>query len=275
MTEIFRVGDLDIVCVSDGLLTSSLDNVIGLDRDAARDLSGAAEDGSLVIPVNNFVFDREGARLLVDAGSGNTMQPTLGRLPHALREAGRPPETITHIVLTHLHPDHANGLVDDALEAVFPNAELVIHEAELSFWIGPDRDGESDKLKRTRLRNQTNVKPYLDRIRTMREGESFLGCSPILAGGHTPGHTCWRIETGGAPLMAWGDLVHFSDIQIPRPETAVTYDLDADRARTSRLRMFETIARDGITIMGAHVAAPGIGSLSRDGDRYRFTPASR
>ena len=50
---------------------------------------------------------------MIDAGAGNTMQPTLGKLPDNLRKAGVEPAAVTHILITHLHPDHANGLVDD------------------------------------------------------------------------------------------------------------------------------------------------------------------
>ena len=60
---------------------------------------------------------------MIDAGAGNTMQPTLGKLPDNLRAAGVEPGAVTHIVMTHLHPDHANGLVDDAGNPHYPQAD--------------------------------------------------------------------------------------------------------------------------------------------------------
>lgn len=272
MSRRYKIGDLEVVCISDGTLRSSLDYVMGLDRDTARRISDAPDDDVLTIPVNNFVFEREGARLLIDGGSGTKMQATLGRLPAGLSAAGYPPESITHVLLTHLHPDHADGLIDEDMNAVFPNAALLVHEVEFSFWMGEPREGESDHVKRRRARNQADVKPYRDRIRLMRDGESFLGCSPLLAPGHTPGHTCWRIETGGPDLMAWGDVVHFAAIQFPLPETAVKYDLDPDLARDTRLRLLDLIAREGLVVAGVHVSAPGIGTVVREGAGYRFVP---
>jgi hypothetical protein len=157
MARIIRIGDLDITCVSDGILKSSLDFVLGMEREEARRVSGAGEDGVLAIPVNNFVFRRGDATVVIDAGAGNTMQPTLGRLPQNLRAAGYDPAAITHVVLTHLHPDHANGLVDDDQRAIFANAELVVHETEFDFWMRENDGSETEALQRTRARNKINV----------------------------------------------------------------------------------------------------------------------
>ena len=96
-----------------------------------------SRDGSVAIPVNNFLIRRGGKVILIDAGAGNTMQPTLGKLPGNLRAANVDPATVSHIVLTHLHPDHANGLVDDDGKPHYPNAEIVVNETEIEFWIAP------------------------------------------------------------------------------------------------------------------------------------------
>jgi glyoxylase-like metal-dependent hydrolase (beta-lactamase superfamily II) len=119
MAQVFRCGDLAITALSDGVLKTSLDFVLGMERAASEELVGGTNGGALFIPVNNFLFQRDGATVLIDAGAGNTMQPTLGKLPANLKGAGIEPADVTHIVLTHMHPDHANGLVDEAGEAVY------------------------------------------------------------------------------------------------------------------------------------------------------------
>lgn len=272
MHTTFTIGSLDILCFTDGVLKSSIDFVLGLGREDAMRISGAEPDGALRIPVNNFVFRRGDATLLIDAGAGDTMQPTLGRLPANLREAGVDPASITHVVLTHLHPDHANGLVDADGRAVYANAEIVVHATELAFWMRENDGSEVESVRRMRARNRINLAPYMARLRTMRDGESFLGCTPILAPGHSPGHTCWVIETGAEAMVAWGDLVHFSTIQIEHPTIAVKYDLDAEVARASRLSMLDRVARQGLAVCGAHVRAPGVGHVKREGDGFRFMP---
>ena len=272
MRSTIRVGDLDLLAVCDGQLKTSVDFVIGMEREKAKGLVGADDSGSVFIPVNNFLFERDGKTALIDAGAGDTMQPTLGRLTGALRDEGVPVERITHIFLTHLHPDHANGLVDGRGEAVYPNAEIFVHAQEFDFWTAAGADSDPQSVKRMRARNRINLKPYLSRIRRLRDGEEALGCSPILAAGHSPGHTCWKIVAGDTALLAWGDAVHFSAIQIGYPEVAVTYDLDPDAARDSRRRILELAARHKYAVAGAHVAAPGLGYVARSGSAYRFEP---
>jgi glyoxylase-like metal-dependent hydrolase (beta-lactamase superfamily II) len=266
----FFVGSLDVACFDDGILKSSVDCLVGMDRDQAMSVSGADSDGALFMPVNNFVFRRGDAVILIDAGAADSMQPTLGKLPENLRAGGVDPSSVTHVLLTHLHPDHANGLIDARHDAVFANAEIVVHETEYAFWMKDETASDSDHLKRIKARNRLNLQPYRDRITLIRDGANLLGCGPILAPGHSPGHTCWRIETGDKDLMAWGDLVHFSSVQLEHPQTAVTYDLDPDLARATRLRMLDMIAVEGLAIAGAHVAKPGFGRIERHGDGFRI-----
>src|SRR5919199_6352698 len=114
MAASIRIADFEITALSDGTLRTSLDNLIGMDRGQAEDLVGGTDAGWFFIPVNNFLIQHDRNAILIDAGAGNTMQPTLGQLPANLRAAGIDPSSISHVVLTHIHPDHANGLIDDA-----------------------------------------------------------------------------------------------------------------------------------------------------------------
>ncbi len=268
-----RVGNIEIESISDGVLKTSLDVVVGMERAKAEQLIGSA-DGSVTIPVNNFLVRRGEKLILIDAGAGNTMQPTLGKLPGNLRAAGVDPSTVTHIVMTHLHPDHANGLVDDNGNAHYPNAEIVVHEIEADFWMGPDRANDIDKVKGNRARTKINLKPYLDRIHRVRGSEEYLGFAPVIAPGHTPGHTCWLLTApGGGGFMALGDVVHVSAIQISHPDAGMIYDLDKDQAVKSRKRILDMAASERLAIAGAHVNAPGFGHVVRKGASFAFDPA--
>jgi glyoxylase-like metal-dependent hydrolase (beta-lactamase superfamily II) len=273
MSQVFQIGGLELKAFSDGILKTSTDFVLGMEAAQANALTGASDDGAIYIPVNNFLFQKDGSTVLIDAGAGESMQATLGRLPGNLSAAGHAPETITHIILTHIHSDHANGLVDASGAALYPHAEILVHAQEFDFWMADNDGSESEKIRRQRARNRINLTPYLDRVRRMQEGEVVVGCTPLLAPGHSPGHTCWRIGTGREAFVAWGDLVHFSDIQVAHPDVAVKYDLDPDLARRSRLRMLDMVANEGLAVAGAHVAAPGLGYLTRKGTGYAYDPA--
>jgi glyoxylase-like metal-dependent hydrolase (beta-lactamase superfamily II) len=269
-----RVGGVEVQGLSDGVLKTSLDLVLGMDRPLAERLVGGTDNGSLYIPVNNFVIRRGDKVILIDAGAGNTMQPTLGKLPDNLRAAGIAPDAVTHIVMTHLHPDHANGLVDDAGQPHYPNAEIVVHETEADFWMQPGGANDPDRIKGNRARTAINLKPYLDRIRRVHGSDDYLGFTPVLAPGHTPGHTCWLLPaSGGGGFLAFGDVVHLSAIQISHPEAALTYDLDKDQAISSRKRILDMAAAERFAIAGAHVDAPGFGHVVRKGTSFAFEPA--
>jgi glyoxylase-like metal-dependent hydrolase (beta-lactamase superfamily II) len=273
MEPVFRIGDLDVRAFSDGILKTSVSLVLNMDRAQATELAGADADGSLYIPVNNFLFQRDGKTILIDAGAGNTMQPTLGKLPENLRKGGVDPKSITHILITHIHPDHANGLVDDAGEPHYPNAELLVHETEFDFWLDPNKTGAQERTKGMHQRAKIDLKPYLSRIRRVKDGEEYLGCGVVLAAGHSPGHTVWRVSAGGEAFLSWGDLVHLSAIQIAHPDTKLSYDLDGDKAVAARKRVLDMAANERLMVAGAHVNAPGFGHVVRKGLSFDFSPA--
>jgi hypothetical protein len=98
MAQSLIVGDIEICSVSDGLLETPLDSVIGMDQAEVRTLTGNTGNGRTFISVNSFVFTRGDKVILVDAGAGTMMQPTLGRLPDNLAARGFEPASVTHII---------------------------------------------------------------------------------------------------------------------------------------------------------------------------------
>jgi glyoxylase-like metal-dependent hydrolase (beta-lactamase superfamily II) len=268
-----RIGDIEVTTLSDGVLQTSLDVVLKLDRDEKERLAGKKVGEPVYISVNAFLLKLKGGYALVDTGSGNTMGPTLGKLPDSLRALGVAPEAIGTIFLTHLHPDHANGLVDDAGNAMFPNAEVILHEEEARFWLDRDESSAADeRIRRNIAKTRVTTAPYRARMRTVRDGEAVPGVSAILQNGHTPGHTGWLLQSGNESLLIWGDLVHLASIQVPRPDTGLVYDVDPQAAGETRKRMFDRIAADKLRVGGAHMDFPGFGYLTRKGADYRFEP---
>jgi len=267
-----RVGEATVTALSDGDLKSSLDVIVGLSRDECARLAGCAFDTPIWLPVNAFLIDLPGRRVLVDAGSGPNMQPTLGRLPDNLRAAGAPPESIDTILLTHLHPDHANGLIDGEGKANFPGADLILHREESRFYLERDADDrDSERVRRTLTQSKLATAPYRGRIRTVPDGEALPGLTALLRPGHTPGHTCWLLESAGDRLLVWGDIVHLPSVQVPRPDSALVFDVDPVLAPQSRAQVFEWVARERIPVAGAHLPFPGFATISRSGGGYAFT----
>jgi glyoxylase-like metal-dependent hydrolase (beta-lactamase superfamily II) len=267
------IGDIEVTTLSDGVLAAPLDVVLGMDKAEAERLAGTKPGEPKPIAVNAFLLKLGGKWALVDTGSGNTMGPTLGKLTDNLRAAGVVPGEIETIFLTHLHPDHSNGLVDDAGRAVYPNAQVVLHELEAEFWL--DRDeatGETERIRRNIAKAAVTTAPYRARMRTVRDGEGLPGVSALLLAGHTPGHTGWLIGSGNESLLIWGDLVHLASIQVARPDTGLIYDVDPQAACATRRRMFDRIAADRLSVAGAHLDFPGFGTIVRGGTGFAFEP---
>ena len=268
-----KIGDIDVTAFSDGPYPASLDSFIELDRAESERLVGKPPGEPLFLPVNCYLL-RLGKKLaLVDAGCGPTLAPGVGQLPKNLRAAGVAPEAIDYVLLTHIHPDHSTGLVDEKGLPVFPNAELIVHEQEAGFWL--DRDpssGATERIRRNIGKAKVTTDPYRARLRTVKDGEALPGVSAVLLAGHTPGHTGWLIHSGNDSVLIWGDVVHMAAVQVPRPNAALVFDVDPQAARDTRRRTFDRAAADRLRVAGAHLDFPGFGYIVRQGAGYRFEP---
>lgn len=264
------VGEVVIRAFHDGLLPTRIDVAVGLDVAECERMTGVGRNETLHLSVNEYLFEVDGKLCLIDAGAGPHMYPSLGRLTGNLRRAGYPPEEIACVLITHLHGDHMHGLVDAEGEAVFPNAEIVLHEEEAKFWIDDPPQGDP-RVDRNLPHVRRNLAPYRDRIRRVGDDEALPGVRAHLCPGHTPGHTAWIIGSGPDAAIMWGDLVHLEGVQFARPEIAVTYDRDGAQAARSRRDVFEMCIAHNMIVLGAHLAFPGFKRLERVGDGYCLT----
>ena len=94
-----------VTAVSDGILNSNHDVILAIDKEESARLTGVPYGQPLPLDVNSFLIRHRGKLILSDAGSGHTMQPTLGKLPENLRALGAGPDKIDIIMLTHLHSE--------------------------------------------------------------------------------------------------------------------------------------------------------------------------
>ncbi|MGL4289475.1 MAG: MBL fold metallo-hydrolase, partial [Phreatobacter sp.] len=276
-----KVGTIEVTAVLDGHL--DLPQALfpkATDGEAGALLERAAlpRGPQVNAPVNTYLINSGDRLVMIDTGTATAMGPTLGLMPKNLAAAGVTPDQVDVVLMTHLHPDHANGLISADGKPFFPNAEVVVAGTEYDFWNDQGIMNQAPKDVQAFFQMaQAAVKPYADARRLRRisaDGEVVPGIAAIAAPGHTPGHTGYRITSGDQQLLVWGDIVHAAAFQFARPDWSIAFDTDQAMAAASRKRMFDMTAADRITIAGMHLPFPGIGHVVRDGEGYRFVPIS-
>lgn len=181
----------------------------------------------------------------------------------ALAAAGKTPEQITTVVLTHMHPDHIGGVMDGSTPT-FGNAGYATGAVEFDAWAR--RDNETFEAK---------IRPVAAKLRLLQDEETLSpGISAILAPGHTPGHMAFRLDSAGRSLILAADTANHYVWSLERPDWEVRFDADKAQAAATRKRLLGMIAAEGLPFIGYHMPFPGIGYLEPRGEGFRFQPAS-
>jgi glyoxylase-like metal-dependent hydrolase (beta-lactamase superfamily II) len=272
-----RVGDIVVTAISDGFLDGTLDVLRNITQEGARQILTESFRPARRTAVNAFLVYSAGRLALIEAGSGNYLQPTAGKAMANIKAAGVDSADIEAVLLTHMHPDHSAGLADMATgRRNFPNAELVVHENEPRHWFDDAKMAVATERARKLYFECAGEQtaPYWDRMRLFREGEVFPGVTAIPRHGHTPGHTTFVISSGKEQLLIWGDTVHVPEVQTARPEVCMEFDTDADAAAASRRKVFDMVATDRLLVTGMHLHFPGFAHLARRGAGYQLIPAA-
>jgi glyoxylase-like metal-dependent hydrolase (beta-lactamase superfamily II) len=264
-----RIGDIVVSAISDGYLNGSMEVLRGIGVEEATQLLAASFRPARRTSVNTFAVFSAGRIALIDTGSGTHMGDTVGWQQRNLRAAGIDPASIDTVLLTHMHPDHSAGLADRTTGArLFPNAELAMHEREPAHWLDDAamaRAGERERVTNFQWARE-QMKPYSDRLRLFAGGEVFPGITALPAPGHTPGHTMYLIESAGESVLIWGDIVHVPELQIPRPEITIAFDVNPEDAIASRKRVLDMVTSEKLLIGGMHLHFPAFSRLvKRDG----------
>lgn len=187
-----------------------------------------------------------------------TASPLVGNIPTNLEQSGYKTEDVTQVILTHLHPDHACGLVEDQ-QKVFPNAKVYVAEKEADYWLNDDVAKKApEELKGLFALAKASVEPYLQdgALVTFKENAQINPAIRIVPSyGHTPGHTSLMVSDGKQSVLVWGDVVHNHAMQLANPNISVEFDSDQNAAIEARKAILKDAAAKGYWIAGAHTYA--------------------
>jgi glyoxylase-like metal-dependent hydrolase (beta-lactamase superfamily II) len=237
--EVFKVGGLQVIPVSDGTCKIPPEYFTNSDWSAHRALLGP--DGMITAQLGCFVVrapNGNGPRtVLIDAGVGpfDNVMFQGGRLPAALEAAGVDRAEIDLVVCTHLHADHAGWLVHDG-EPFFPRATVRFGAADWDqFVTGDDGPGW--------IRDALLLLDRQGRLDAIDGDEVAVapGITARAAPGHTHGHVVYVLASGDERALLLGDAVT-CPVQLQEPEWGATSDVDgalAARTRDALLRELE------------------------------------
>lgn len=166
--------------------------------------------------INLLLIRADGENILVDAGIGDALSERQKKmfgverssaLEKELSELDLVPEDIHLVLLTHLHADHAGGVIklgkDGRKLPRFPNARHVVQLKEWQEAMQPDeRTSATYFTSNLKLLEQEKLLELVD-----GEDEVARGVRLLNTGGHTPGHQAVLIEDGDKRIIWAGDII--------------------------------------------------------------------
>jgi glyoxylase-like metal-dependent hydrolase (beta-lactamase superfamily II) len=278
----FGVGGAQVSVVSDGAFVMQPAQVFP--EVPKRELEEAAKAAHLspdAYPgqVNVLLVRRGNDVILIDTGCGRGYSPTTGFLLPNLARAGVRPSDVTHVILTHAHPDHVGGLRDEQGRPTFGRAKVYVNRDEHDFWTSPD-PRMPGTLAPASMQAQV-IKIATAAFAGIRESLELVKPDDTIAGlvkvidarGHTPGHIALRIgTTAGDSVLHLGDALFVPPLQLKHPEWHALFDADPVLAATARRRLFDLVAEEQMLVCPAHAPFPAVGYIDREADAYRWTP---
>jgi glyoxylase-like metal-dependent hydrolase (beta-lactamase superfamily II) len=272
----FRLGGFEVTTILDGVSQ----------RDGPHPMFGADQPAETMqellsanrLPPTRFensytpTLVNTGRELvLFDTGNGPSRRDAgLGRLRSLLGDAGYAPEDIDYVVMTHCHPDHIGGLIEDDAPA-FPNARHLFGQIEFDFW----RRGENipENRKDTRTLFVRLALPFAEQATFIAPDQEVVpGIRSVEAFGHSAGHLAYRLESDGQRLLLWGDVTNHYVASLQRPDWQVRVDDDKATAIATRRRILDMVASERLWAIGFHMPFPAVGSVERTEDGYRWLP---
>jgi glyoxylase-like metal-dependent hydrolase (beta-lactamase superfamily II) len=234
-------------------------------------------DHRLLQALNCLLVETPGGRVLIETGIGERVSDKIREMrayegspvAPALERAGFEPGSVDIVAMSHLHFDHAGGLLRGDGSKAFPRARIVAQRAEWEIALDDNsRIVASYDQPEIRLVRDWGEAGWVD-----GEVELLPGVSVVPTGGHSKGHQAIVVRgggPGGRTLAFFGDLCMRPWSANPRWVSAFDdFPLDSVEVKGE---LFARAADEGWLVVLSHEPLTPVGWLVRDRDRYRFEP---
>ncbi len=266
----FTVGRFDCLAISDGEMAYPIENLFS--NVPAETIDRVLHQHKLptqpiTTPYACLCVSTGEHRVLVDVGAGN-LAPSTGKLLGNLRSAGVEPADIDTIIITHAHPAHIGGNLDEDDRPRYVNAHYFISKEEWTYWTSKtalDNFGTNATIARR------NLEPVRNRLVLLeRDAEVVPGIRTVPAPGHTPGHLVVSILSDGQQLLHVADTV-LSPLHLEHPDWLSVYDMLPEQAAASKQQIFDRAVVEQALVFGHHFPPfPNLGYVIKRGESWQW-----
>jgi len=202
--------------------------------------------GSLLVEIQPFVVITANDILLLDTGLGFPDKEGKMQLHKNLEEAGINPATITKVLMTHLHKDHAGGVSDDSHrnQLSFPGAAYYIQRREYDFAV--------KKGLPSFIPEELQVLSDAGSVVWLKDDEGMIDdyIHYKVTGAHSPVHQVFWIREQENIIFFGGDDA--PQLQQMKHRFVAKYDFDGKKAMEFRKEWWKQGEKENWTFLFYH-----------------------
>jgi glyoxylase-like metal-dependent hydrolase (beta-lactamase superfamily II) len=273
----FKVWKFDCISLYDGYHDYTIETFFtNVDR---RELERALQSRNcptdrVPSPYTSLYVDTGEHHVLVDTGAGDFFETT-GRLSANLVKAGVNPAEIDMVIITHAHPDHIGGLLNEVGRPTYPNARVYTMKKEWDFWLAEDALEKAPGFEESIQLAHKVFDTIGERFSFIQpDSELVPGIQVLAAFGHTPGHIAIEAISSNESVIYLSDAV-FHPIHIEHPDWLpdTMFIFDTEQFKEAALRLLtRAFAKDALVI-GMHFPPfPSLGRIVETDEGLAWEP---
>jgi len=241
--------------LSEGVFTIGHDKQF-IPFDVDKDILTDRPTGSLLVEILPFLVVTAKDVIVLDTGLGYSVDGAL-QIHTNLRQCGYQPEDVTKVLMSHLHKDHAGGMVYEdgsgIVKTTFPNATYYIYRAEADFAL--ETGYPSYHTAEIEPLLSTSQVHWLDGEEGMIDGYITYTHS----GGHCPQHIVYLINDGEDKIFFGGDEA--PQLKQMKIKYVAKYDFDGKKAMQLREQYAEQGRAEGWQFLFYHDVKTPVATL--------------
>jgi glyoxylase-like metal-dependent hydrolase (beta-lactamase superfamily II) len=282
----FNVGLFECVAISDGNLNYSVQSFFAnapLKQVQAALCEHGFPSTQITSPYTCLFINTGHHQVLIDTGAGNlgasaaTIFPNLdhatsvtGTLVANMRAAGVEPDDVSSVIITHAHPDHIGGTLDQEGRLVFANAHYFISALEWDYWTSDAAAGSAIPMAQLIRRNLEAVRA---RVTLIADGSEIVsGIHAIATPGHTIGHLAVSVASAEKYLLHVSDAA-LNPLHLEYPAWMPIFDVAPEQAVISKQRIFDHAAEQQALVFAHHFPPfPNLGYVVKQTEGWQWQP---